>query len=118
MSFWNRIIETISGGETQTSTAREVSHDASRYVFVDVEVGVSDKKIHDIGALRWDGAVYHSADKHELMNFLKDADFVCGHNIINHDARYLFGDEPAAACSSTRSFCRPCFSPNGPTTAC
>ena len=52
-----------------------------------------NKKIHDIGAVRWDGAVYHSADRRQLMEFLKDVDFVCGHNIVNHDARYLFGDD-------------------------
>lgn len=114
MSFWNRIIETISGGETQAATTREVSHDASRYVFVDVEVGVSDKKIHDIGALRWDGAVYHSADKHGLMNFLKDADFVCGHNIINHDARYLFGDGTGGRLLVDTLFLSPLLFPERP----
>lgn len=66
--------------------------DSSRYGFVDVEVGLHDKKIHDIGAIRWDDAVYHSANKRELMTFLKDVSFVCGHNIINHDAKYLFGE--------------------------
>ncbi len=114
MSFWNRIIETISGGETQAATTREVSHDASRYVFVDVEVGLTDKRIHDIGALRWDGAVYHSANKHELMNFLKDADFVCGHNIINHDARYLFGDETGGRLLVDTLFLSPLLFPERP----
>lgn len=93
MSFWNRIIETINRAENRPAQSQKVSFDTSRYVFVDVEVGLRDKKIHDIGALRWDGAVYHSADKRELMQFLKDVDFVCGHNIINHDAKYLFGED-------------------------
>ncbi|MGN0219695.1 MAG: RecQ family ATP-dependent DNA helicase, partial [Muribaculaceae bacterium] len=60
---------------------------------MDVEVGMNDHRIHDIGAIRWDGAVYHSANKHELTPFLKDVDFICGHNIINHDTKYLFGEE-------------------------
>lgn len=94
MSFWNRIIDKITGAENRPDAAREVLRDASRYCFVDVEVGMKDRKIHDIGALRWDGAVFHSADKPELMAFLKDADYICGHNIIHHDARYLFGDNP------------------------
>lgn len=93
MSFWNRIIDTINGAENKPAHLQEVSHDASRYVLVDVEVGLKDNKIHDIGALRWDGAIYHSANRRELMDFLKDADFICGHNIINHDAKYLFGEE-------------------------
>lgn len=93
MSIWNRIINTINGSENGSAYSREVSHDISRYGFVDVEVGLKDRKIHDIGALRWDGAVYHSANKRELMIFLKGIDFVCGHNIINHDAKYLFTEE-------------------------
>lgn len=92
MSFWNKIIETFSGADNRVPQSRETPTDASRYVFVDVEVGIRDKKIHDIGAVRWDGAVYHSANRQELMIFLKDADFVCGHNIINHDAKYLFDE--------------------------
>lgn len=69
----------------------EESRDAHRAV-VDVEVGVSDQRIHDIGALRDDGAIYHGGSKEQLMDFLRDVDYVCGHNIIQHDARYLFDD--------------------------
>lgn len=89
MSFWNKIIDTFSGAETKS----EQSYDTTQYALVDVEVGLTDHRIHDIGAVRWDGAVYHSANKQELMTFLKDADFICGHNIISHDAKYLFGEE-------------------------
>ena len=73
-------------------TAKFVSRDASRCAFIDVEVGLNDHRIHDIGALRCDGAIFHSAKRSELLVFLKDVDFVCGHNIIHHDAKYLFGD--------------------------
>lgn len=88
MIFWNKIIESISGKNIQKN-ATEVSYNASRYAIVDVEVGVNDKKIHDIGALRWDGAKFHAANNQKLMAFLKDVDFVCGHNIIHHDVKYL-----------------------------
>lgn len=91
MSFWNRIINTISGADNRSGSSLERSYYASHYCFVDVEVGVHDKKIHDIGAVRWDGAVYHAAGKPELMTFLKNVDFICGHNIIHHDVKYLFG---------------------------
>ena len=53
---------------------------------------MNDHKIHDIGALRYDGAVYHGCSKDELMQFLQGMKFVCGHNIIHHDAKYLFPD--------------------------
>lgn len=90
MSFWSKFIETI-GGENHSQ--QEVSNDASRYAFVDVEVGLKDKRIHDIGILRWDGAKYHSAYKRAAISFLEDVDFVCGHNVIHHDMKYLLGDE-------------------------
>ena len=63
------------------------------WAIVDVEVSLSDHKIHDIGALRYDGAIYHGCNKEELMGFLRNVDYLCGHNIINHDAKYLFGQE-------------------------
>lgn len=92
MSFWNRIIESVSGS-VSVAAHQEVSRDASHYAIVDCEVGLKDKKIHDIGALRWDGATFHSADKHAGIRFLNGVDYLCGHNIIHHDAKYLFGAE-------------------------
>lgn len=65
----------------------------SRYAIVDVEVGLKDHKIHDIGALRQDGATFHKASKEELFEFLRDTDYLCGHNILHHDAKYLFPDK-------------------------
>lgn len=90
MSFWSKFIETIGG---ESNSQEEVSRDASRYAFVDVEVGLKDKRIHDIGILRWDGAKYHSADKRAAISFLENVDFVCGHNVIHHDMKFLLGDE-------------------------
>lgn len=69
-----------------------MSYDASHYAIIDLEIGFNDKKIHDIGAIRYDGAVYHKASKEKLFDFLHDIDFICGHNIIHHDAKYLFAD--------------------------
>ena len=63
------------------------------WAIVDVEVSLSDHKIHDIGALRYDGAVYHGCFKGDLTDFLQNVVYICGHNIILHDAKYLFGDE-------------------------
>ena len=96
MSIWRRII-----GNKRTEDSPKVvgkgfdskSYDASRYAIVDVEVGWNDHKIHDIGGLLSNGAVYHNASKRGLLDFISDVDYVCGHNIIHHDANYLFGDE-------------------------
>ena len=59
--------------------------------FVDTEVGLKDHKIHDIGALRDDGAIFHQASQTALDQFLQEGkvDYICGHNLIHHDAHYL-----------------------------
>ena len=67
---------------------------SSRWAIVDVEVGMKDHKIHDIGALRENGAVFHNCSKEALTDFLQGVEYVCGHNVIHHDAKYLFGGEP------------------------
>ena len=64
-----------------------------RYAIVDVEVGLKNHKIHDIGALLHDGATFHKTSKDELFSFLSGTDYICGHNIIHHDAKYLFTDK-------------------------
>ncbi len=66
--------------------------DARRYAVVDVEVGRDGAAILDIGALRHDGATFHRASKSGLFDFLRGGDFLCGHNIVRHDAKYLFSD--------------------------
>ncbi|MCQ2216776.1 MAG: RecQ family ATP-dependent DNA helicase [Bacteroidales bacterium] len=92
MSIWSKIIESVSGNGGTSAESGEVSRDATRYALVDCEVGLNDKKIHDIGAIRWDGAIFHSADKHTAQQFLEGVDYVCGHNIVHHDAKFLFGE--------------------------
>ncbi len=63
------------------------------YIVVDVEVGINDHRIHDIGAIRNDGAIYHGSSRTGLLEFIGNVRYLCGHNIIHHDAKYLFGDE-------------------------
>ena len=70
----------------------EDRYNNNRWAFVDIEVSISDQKIHDMGALRDDNSIYHGCVKEELMYFLHGIDFLCGHNIILHDAKYLFAD--------------------------
>ena len=48
MSFWDKIISTISGADNKQTVSQEVSHDASRYGFVDAEVGIRDHKINHL----------------------------------------------------------------------
>ena len=111
MSIWSKIIETI-GGESRSD--EEVSRDASRYAFVDLEVGIKDRKIHDIGILRWDDAVFHSANRREALKFLKNTDFICGHNVIHHDMKYLLGDEKHSWTLVDTLYMSPLLFPNRP----
>ena len=91
MSLWNKFIQSISNAEKNST--KPMSRNASSYAVIDIEISMNDHRIHDIGALRWDRAVFHSAKKIELLDFLKGVDFVCGHNIIHHDAKYLFEED-------------------------
>ena len=96
MSIWSRLIKfgrTEDGPEYTASD--EIVPDYSgecRYAVVDIEIGVSDYKIHDIGAIRYDGAEFHKASKNELFEFIDGVKYLCGHNIIHHDAKYLYAD--------------------------
>ncbi len=95
MSIWDKIQALIGASDRMDSDATEVGsnkRDTMRYAFVDAEVDMRGK-VHDIGALRYDGAVYHGGSKKELMKFLDGIDYLCGHNIIWHDVKYIFGEE-------------------------
>ena len=90
MSQWSRITRSITNFiGVRVSEGAVKKRDASHYAFIDIEVGMNDKRIHDIGAIRHDGATFHSANKRELLRFIEEEDYLCGHNIINHDAKYI-----------------------------
>ena len=58
-------------------------------VFIDAEVNPQTKKVADYGAVREDGAVLHSHSKADFDTFVSTCDTICGHNIINHDLKYI-----------------------------
>ena len=62
---------------------------ARTLVFIDAEIGVEDQKIHDLGALREDQTCFHSGSVQDFLAFIADADYVCGHNILQHDLSYI-----------------------------
>lgn len=97
MSIWNRLLGIRNTENTNNVISHKIisaPHDLPNYVIIDIEIGLKDHKIHDIGALRHDGATYHKTSKEELFKFLDGTDYICGHNIIHHDAKYLFIDQP------------------------
>ncbi len=58
-------------------------------VFIDTEISVKKKKIQDIGAIRTDGAIFHSGNPEGLNDFLAGTEYLCGHNLVHHDMKYL-----------------------------
>lgn len=57
--------------------------------FIDTEVEPNPGRILDIGAIKNDGSYFHKASVGEFTLFLKETDYICGHNILNHDIKYL-----------------------------
>ena len=58
-------------------------------VFFDAEVSNNGGEILDIGAVRGDGVKLHTASQSAFSNFVRGYRFFCGHNIVQHDLRYL-----------------------------
>ncbi len=61
----------------------------SLIAFFDLEIGLESKKIQDLGCIRSDEATFHQNNPSLFFDFIKQADFLCGHNIIAHDLKYL-----------------------------
>jgi ATP-dependent DNA helicase RecQ len=57
--------------------------------FFDTEVSMKTKKIVDFGAIKSSGEWIHEDNLSRLIDFLLSVDFICGHNIIHHDLKYL-----------------------------
>jgi ATP-dependent DNA helicase RecQ len=63
--------------------------DATGIVFIDAEVDFSSKKILDLGAVKESGQEFHINSSSAFSEFLRGIIYVCGHNILNHDLKYL-----------------------------
>ena len=60
-----------------------------KITFFDLEVQPKTEKILDIGAIHSDGASFHKNSLDSFNEFIKESEFICGHNIIAHDLKYL-----------------------------
>ncbi|MDD4125805.1 MAG: RecQ family ATP-dependent DNA helicase, partial [Eubacteriales bacterium] len=58
-------------------------------VFIDSEIGIDDKKICDLGAVRSDQNTFHGVSVNDFCSFTAMSEYLCGHNIIDHDMKYL-----------------------------
>ena len=57
--------------------------------FVDVEVHPQTDQVLDIGAVNHLDGVFHGRSIVQFAQYLQGVDFICGHNIVNHDFKYL-----------------------------
>ena len=57
--------------------------------FIDTEIEPNSRKILDIGAIQGNGNYFHKNSTSEFIQFLQGTEFICGHNIFNHDVKYI-----------------------------
>lgn len=57
--------------------------------FIDTEIEPKSRKILDIGSVKGDGSSFHKGSVAEFILFLNGTQFICGHNIFNHDLKYI-----------------------------
>lgn len=71
MSIFSRLFER-KNNLTVSSDIKKKDARSRNIAFVDTEVGLKDHKIHDIGALSYDGATFHQASQPALNKFLQE----------------------------------------------
>lgn len=57
--------------------------------FIDTEIEPKSRKILDIGSIKSDDSLFHKASVVDFIQFLHGTKFICGHNIFNHDIKYI-----------------------------
>lgn len=57
--------------------------------FIDTEIEPKSRRLLDIGSVKDDGSSFHKTSLIEFIRFLEGTQFICGHNILNHDIKYV-----------------------------
>lgn len=57
--------------------------------FIDTEIEARSGKVLDIGSVKDNGSVFHKQSVEAFIQFIRDAQYICGHNIIEHDLKYI-----------------------------
>ncbi len=58
-------------------------------VFIDTEIEPKSLRILDIGGIKSDGSSFHKTSPLDFIQFLKGVKFIAGHNVLNHDYKYI-----------------------------
>lgn len=67
----------------------DVQNNTHLITFIDTEIEPTKGKILDIGAIKEGGNLFHKSSLIDFIQFLKGSEYVCGHNILNHDIKYI-----------------------------
>lgn len=62
----------------------------SKIVFIDTEVDPKTEKVFDYGAINSLRDKIHTNSEAEFAEFISGNKFICGHNILAHDLKYIF----------------------------
>jgi ATP-dependent DNA helicase RecQ len=57
--------------------------------FIDTEIEPKSGKILDIGSIKGNDSVFHNSSVAQFTLFLKGTQFICGHNVFDHDIKYI-----------------------------
>lgn len=57
--------------------------------FIDTEIDPKSQKILDIGSIKNNGSSFHKTSVDEFIRFINGTQYICGHNILNHDIKYI-----------------------------
>ena len=60
----------------------------SEIVFIDSEIN-HNGEICDLGAVKPEGGRLHTTSHKEFSEFVSGCKYVCGHNLISHDLKYV-----------------------------
>ena len=67
----------------------EQHHTDQSIVFIDTEIEPKSKRVLDIGAVKSKGDYFHKNSISAFAQFIHGTKFLCGHNILRHDIRYI-----------------------------
>ena len=67
----------------------QLGEESNVVAFIDTEVSPDRKKVSDFGAFIEPEMKLHTGSKDEFAGFIRNAEYLCGHNIIHHDLLYL-----------------------------
>ena len=65
------------------------SRNKSALAYIDTEIDPKSKKILDIGSVKDNGDSFHKCSTSEFIQFINGTNYLCGHNVYNHDLKYI-----------------------------